>query len=468
MLLSGQVGGSVNLNASCLVEDMGSASAAARGAPEETEAGARPEALKSDATQGAWPRARRRTAATLVLFAALVLALLAVGLGIGLSLAPRAGGADAPQAEAGAPALQSRAPPRRGFVRLHRLPAEPLVTCNDGTSPAIWYSPGSEAGFVVMLEGGGQCSSLACLRRRDARLRSTAADVDGATARAPGGVLSRLQHATPVANWSLVTVRYCSSDGWHGDLSGAFSAAEMAAAGVRPKERFQFMHFRGARIVDAVFRLLTAPAREAERRALGLPRLASDTPVLFGGFSAGARGAMVNGDGVRARFNLSRMALWLDSGYYVDMGAGSSLHDQTLEIFARYVNGSAAARWNDVARWQDLFGVYRMPSLATRFVAVSSQNDSFQSWAQYDGVTDSAVMRARVAAAIKRGLAALLPLPACATIVSDLDATHAVTADDGAFAAIGAPQLSLARELARVLDPACRSLTRFIREAGAA
>jgi hypothetical protein len=449
---SGGAAGPAHLAASCLAEVEGSASAAARGAPEETEAGARPEALKGDAVQGAWPRARRRAAA-LALFA--VLALLAVGLGVGLSLAPRAGGAGAPQLEAGAP----------GLVRLHRLPAEPLVTCNDGTSPAIWYSPGSEAGFLVMLEGGGQCSSLACLVSRPSRLRSTAADVDGAAARAPGGVLSRRLHASPVANWSLVTVRYCSSDGWHGDLSGAFSAAEMDAAGVRPEERFQFMNFRGARIVDAVFRLLTAPAREAERRALGLPRLANDTPVLFGGFSAGARGAMVNGDGVRARFNLSRMALWLDSGYYVDMGAGSSLHDQTREIFARYVNGSAAARWNDVARWQDLFGVYRMPSLATRFVAVASQNDSFQSWAQYDGVTDRAVMRARVAAAIKRGLAALDPLPACATIVSDLDATHAATADDGAFAAIGAPQLSLARELARVFDPACRSLTRFIREA---
>jgi hypothetical protein len=460
-------GAGTRVAAGSLAQEDGSADAvAAKGATvkEEVEEQCELKSRRDGAAsggRGAWPRARRRAAA-LALLAGAGLAALAVGLAVGLSLALNAGGAGAQQLGSSGPQGTQAS---YGIVRYHRLPSEPLVACNDGTSPVISYSPGTEEGYVVMLDGGGQCSSLACLLRREPRLRSTAADVDGAAARAPGGVLSRRPQATPVANWSLVTVRYCSSDGWHGDVSGAFSAAEMDAAGVPAEKRYQFQHFRGARIVDAVFRLLTAPARGRERRALGLPRLSSDTPILFGGFSAGARGAMVHGDGVRTRFNLSRIALWLDSGYYVDMGSGSSLHDQTREIFTRYVNGSLAARWSDVARWQDLFGVYRMPSIATRFVAIMSQNDSFQANAQYDGVTDQAVMKSRVAAAIKRGLTELDPLPACATIVSDLDATHAVTANDGAFASIGAPQVSLARELGRVVDPACRSLTRFIRDA---
>ncbi len=319
------------------------------------------------------------------------------------------------------------------------------------------------------MDGGGQCSGLS-LRNRDINLRSTAADVDGVKSFDYGGLLSRYPNVSPVAHYSLVTVRYCSSDGWHGNRSGAYSIAELDAAGVKAADRFRYEHFRGARIVDAVFRLLTDPARADERARIGMPQLAPDTPVLFGGFRAGARGAMVNGDGVRARFNLTRLALWLDSGYYVDLGAGSSLHEQTAQIFARYVNGSEAAapQWNNVSRWQDLFGVYRMPAITSRFVVVASQKDSFQTYANYTPGADSpAVVRAEVVAKVRAGLEALEPQAPCASIVSDTDESHAETAGDFKFNTIGAPQVSLKTELRRVLDPSCKSLLRYIRPIGA-
>ncbi len=373
---------------------------------------------------------------------------------------PTPAGGTVPPSRAKSPTPAGRSKP----LRLYRLPAEPLAVCNDGSSPVIRYSPGTE-GYVVMLDGGGQCSDLRCLLQRPTSLRSTAADVDGATSFDSGGVLSRNPTESPVAHYSLVTVRYCSSDGWHGDRSGAYPEAELAAAGVKASEQYRYQHFRGARIVDAVFRLLTDPAREAERAKIGMPLLAPDMPVLFGGFSAGARGAMVNGDGVRARFNLTRLALWLDSGYYVDLGAGSHLREQTAAIFERYVNGSEAAapRWNNVSRWQDLFGVYRMPAIASRYVVIASQLDSFQVGVNNIPGASQAVSRARVQTYVRDGLASLEPRSPCSSIISDTDESHAETAGDFKFNTIGVPRVSLRQEVQRVLDPSCNSLTRMIR-----
>jgi hypothetical protein len=438
------------------------------------------------------PQRQRRWVLAVVALGVLACAAVGVAVALGTNQGRRRGG-DADQATAGqvrAPSSPSSAPAtfvptamrppgerptprptppptpagRSQSVRVHRLPAEPEALCNDGTSPVIRYSPGTE-GYVVMLDGGGQCSELRCLQNRAQPLRSTAEDVDGATSFDLSGVLSRNPKVSPVAHYSLVTVRYCSSDGWHGDRSGAYSDAELDAAGVNANDRFRYEHFRGARIVDAVFRLLMDPARAGERAGIGMPRLAPDAPVLFGGFSAGARGAMVNGDGVRARFNLTRLALWLDSGYYVDMGVGSTLREQTAQLFARYVDGSEAAapQWNNVSRWQDLFGVYRMPAITSRFVAVASQKDSFQVNVNTVPGVGSAVGHAAVQAMISAGLEALEPQAPCSSIVSDTDESHAETAGDFKFNTIGAPQVSLGTELRRVLDPSCKSLVRYIR-----
>ena len=94
---------------------------------------------------------------------------------------------------------------------------------------------------------------------------------------------------------------YCSSDGWAGSIAAA------------PPTHFAF---RGHDIVTAIFSDLAA------RQGLGA---APGTRVLYGGCSAGARGALFNLDRVALQLlpalvpagNLKRVGGLLDSAFWV-------------------------------------------------------------------------------------------------------------------------------------------------------
>lgn len=128
-----------------------------------------------------------------------------------------------------------------------------------------------------------------------------------------GGIFSRDATQNPVwATANFAYVRYCSSDAWMGDAS-AFS-----------------MEFRGQAIVAATIAALQA------NHGLG-----SGARLLFGGCSAGARGAMVLLDSVAAQMaavgvevrGMLDSSLWLDVQPTSSTALGGSLLEQAQDVY---------------------------------------------------------------------------------------------------------------------------------------
>lgn len=90
------------------------------------------------------------------------------------------------------------------------------------------------------------------------------------------GVFSEDKNVSPLYDANKAYLRYCSSDGHMGDVGGDDAAAT-----------FEGRYFRGQRIVRAMITYLIQNE--------GLGQNAGDL-VVFGGYSAGARGAMAHLD----------------------------------------------------------------------------------------------------------------------------------------------------------------------------
>ena len=159
---------------------------------------------------------------------------------------------------------------------------------------------------------------------------------------------------TQIASNSLqVNVPYCSSDGWMGNLDN---------------EEIGF-EFRGHEIVKATLELVK------ERWNVGK----GDT-VIFGGASAGARGAMVHLDMVADFFKDSTVLGVLDSPLWVDLNPPDEstvgLLDQTQKVYevtgVRAVSGGDGVITDDCAEsfleeeFKCLFGQYRIPFIKVR------------------------------------------------------------------------------------------------------
>jgi hypothetical protein len=144
-----------------------------------------------------------------------------------------------------------------------------------------------------------------------------------------------------MAAYNKVYIHFCSSDGWHGDAIDPFNGT---VDGMR--------YFQGARIVSEVFQLLKDGHPD-----LALPLLRPTAKVVLSGYSAGARGAMVNGD--RIAEMVPNLRLILDSPYYVVTDAGNSLVPETQGVYNNFVKGTPMATLNHVSSWKDLFGRYR-------------------------------------------------------------------------------------------------------------
>ena len=142
-------------------------------------------------------------------------------------------------------------------------------------------------------------------------------DVDQASSRywqtttEASGIFSRSSNNS-FASANLVYARYCSSDAWMGNT---FMWEEQ---------------FRGAPTIYALFQDLMT--------TMGL---GSGAQVLFGGCSAGARGAMVHLDNIvawMAGFGIGVRGL-LDSGLWVDVepvsdsGMGGTLLNQAADVY---------------------------------------------------------------------------------------------------------------------------------------
>jgi hypothetical protein len=174
---------------------------------------------------------------------------------------------------------------------------------------------------------------------------------------------------------NLVYLRYCSSDGWMGD----------AASEARPGFTPSVWAFRGAAIVSAT---VAALVRD---HALGaLPA----TQVLYGGASAGARGAMVNADAVAAQLQaalgerLAAFGVLLDSPLWVDVAPlsakATSFADQARAVLAlaqppaSVLGAACASAFPGALLWKCLFAQYRLPLLTSRLFLHAYAYDQFQ------------------------------------------------------------------------------------------
>ncbi|KAH8050662.1 pectin acetylesterase [Aureococcus anophagefferens] len=191
------------------------------------------------------------------------------------------------------------------------------AVCNDGTPAAYYFAPGSPSSktFLVYLSGGGQCYDAAsCAGRGDGSLyphhNCSTSDASkpcflsskdyGATCNKTGIFSEDPAANRPLHGAHKAYVPYCSSDAHMGD-----------------GEKFG-LQFRGRRIVDAVLADLAA------HKGLGDADL-----VVFGGGSAGGRGAMVHLDRAAATLKAAGAGAvvgFLDSPYYVDVAPYPPAH----------------------------------------------------------------------------------------------------------------------------------------------
>ena len=291
-------------------------------------------------------------------------------------------------------------PPGTSMV-LRSLAAYPDARCTDGSPAGYYWSRGQRASsdWIVLLEPGGWCwDAASCARRCNATATAYLctsrnwpavrhlghAGTEEGHRRTPrlgsvGGILH--SNEPRLANANKVLVPYCTSDAHMGDAT-AFG-----------------LEFRGAAVVRAVLSELVVTHGLGGRGLTG-PR----DSLLFGGMSAGARGAMVHLDYVRESLPLPEVVRqrvevrgYLDSVMWLDMQPlttngtwrGASFEptwygfaNSTRQVFSfanvTHLGDQCAARWDGAERWRCLFGEYRLPLIRTPYMAIGSQFDSYQ------------------------------------------------------------------------------------------
>jgi len=302
--------------------------------------------------------------------------------------------------------------PPHSTAKVFKIHDAQLGRCMDGSPPAFFYRPAvSEEGknrWMIMLEGGGQCSDQwSCAERPQAL---TSSDYLAESIELGGVFSTHWKHDAP-GEANLISIHYCSSDGWHGDVDDPFPDSPDKAI---------LKHFRGVRVLDEVFELLMDSSGKRPRPE-ELDIMSSDHNILFGGFSAGGRGSMVNADRLRKRFKFMNFRAFLDSPYYVL--ASKNLVEQTKNVYLHFVEGTPGAAENNVSSWKDLFGEFRMPQVETQFLLKASQFDTYQWHEGFDDFVHETYQQ----------LEKLEPLSACSIVFSDDAAVHAVGGNDKFF-----------------------------------
>jgi len=250
----------------------------------------------------------------------------------------------------------------------------PHARCNDGSTAVYYFKAGSDPYlWLVNLQGGGWCwNDLSCAYRCQ---RLALGGYCGSNS-VEGGFLDQLEvggifeerEDNPMKDANKVFVKYCSSDAWMG----------RAESGPLNKV------FKGSYIVEAVFEDLVS------RFDLGADKI-QPTTVVFGGQSAGGRGAMVNLDHIHNLYASNsdldvNVVGWLDSPLWLPMTSPyhTSLPyiEQTEKVY-EYANNMEILRQDCLDEYPDtpyfcMFGSYTLPFVKTRSVLVSALYDTHQ------------------------------------------------------------------------------------------
>ncbi|XP_075035842.1 palmitoleoyl-protein carboxylesterase notum2-like [Mixophyes fleayi] len=181
-------------------------------------------------------------------------------------------------------------------MKLHLL-KNTLVTCNDGT-PAGYYIREAKANkrWIIFLEGGWCCYSKETCDVRYKNAKRLMSSSDWPKTRKGTGILSPRQDENPHWwNLNAVSVPYCSSDVWSGNVS-------------KSQNDFAFM---GSIIIQEVIRDLVSKGIKQAKN------------VILAGSSAGGTGVLINIDRVASLVEeLTADAVQVrglvDSGWFLD------------------------------------------------------------------------------------------------------------------------------------------------------
>ena len=253
-------------------------------------------------------------------------------------------------------------------VWLNSTSSDQLAVCNDGSPAALYIKDAIDLQsadlWLFFLEGGGQCYSEVTCSSRSSESNKLMSSKDFPSIISVDGIFNDDASKSPLWGASKVFVKYCTSDGWIGDVG-----ASDATWG---------WHFRGQRVIHEALRTLVSSG--AMKRG---------ARIVFGGFSAGARGMMNIVDFLYPLLpeETKIVGAFLDSPYYIDVDPYHTVdyigfRNETIETYLHYnvsaVIPAACAENYAGEVWKCTFAQYRMPYLKSPFVLVASQFDSYQ------------------------------------------------------------------------------------------
>lgn len=260
----------------------------------------------------------------------------------------------------------------------------PLAVCNDGT-PAAYYYRAGDAGarrWLVYLDGEGWCwDAGSCSGPWEVQHGTSATFPRTREELKPRadrwlskGIFDTKR--SPLLGAHVAFVKSCSNDAFMGDKSPAPNFATLPPEQQHAGNRW---YFRGRRIIEAVF--------EDLRKYTGLGAKDNDR-LIYGGCSAGARGAMVSLDYVAQ--NLAGKAETvglLDSGFWVpinppDARLWRSFEYQQMSALKManatpFIAESCARVFPGEEQWKCLNAAFRLPFVRTPYFLSHSQYDVF-------------------------------------------------------------------------------------------
>ncbi|CAA0814924.1 Pectin acetylesterase 8 [Striga hermonthica] len=169
------------------------------------------------------------------------------------------------------------------------------AVCLDGSPPAYHLHRGYGEGinnWLVQIEGGGWCNNVTtCFARKNSRLGSSNRMVNQL---AFSGILSNRERFNPYFyNWTRVKIRYCDGGSFTGDVEE-----------VNPRTK---LHYRGARIFDAVMEDLLARGMKSAENA------------ILSGCSAGGLTTILHCDNFKRLFpRTTKVKCLSDAGFFID------------------------------------------------------------------------------------------------------------------------------------------------------
>ena len=151
---------------------------------------------------------------------------------------------------------------------------DPLAVCNDGTSAAMYWKKkeGGSSKWLIYLEAGGQCYDKESCENRQKVAPKLMSSESYPEFLSISGIFASDEKYSTLYDANKAYLKYCTSDGHMGDIDNPDGSE---------------YRFRGQRTVNAMIEFLM------NNKSLGSD---PNDLVLFGGFSAGARGAMVHLD----------------------------------------------------------------------------------------------------------------------------------------------------------------------------